>query len=92
MLGKILQTVGERMAFYYDGYAGYHTTACFDFPLCTSVRMQPFVCDDGWRDNNSGRAGDDMSHRACTGSEATKLCVLTWLVDASGPHTLFCVC
>lgn len=72
MLGKILQTVGERMAFYYDGYAGYHTVVCFDFPLCTLVRMLPFVSDNGCSDNNNGSAGDDMSQRACTGSVATK--------------------
>lgn len=60
------------------------------FPLCMSVRMQPFVSDNGWSDNNSGRAGGDMSQTSCMGSTATKLCAVTWLVEALGPHNLYC--
>lgn len=72
MLGKILQTVGERMAFYYDGHEGYDTVACFGFPCACFVHMQPFVSDKICSDNNSVGAGGDMSQRPCTGSEATK--------------------
>ncbi len=72
MLGKILQTVGERMAFYYDGYAGHHTVVCSGFPSACLCTWQPFVFDNGCGDNNNERAVDNMSQRACTGSVATK--------------------
>lgn len=88
MLGKILQTVGERTAFCYDENAGYHTAACFDFPC---AHMQPFVSDNGYNDNNSVGVRDDMSQRASTQSLATKLCAVTCRVEALGPHTVFCL-
>lgn len=91
MLGKILQTVGERTAFCYDENAGYHTAACFDFPPCTSVNMQPFVSDNGFNDYNIVVARDDMSQRASTRSLATKLRAVTCRVETLGPHTLFCL-
>lgn len=63
------------------------------FPFCMSVRMQRFVSDNGCSDNNCDGAGDDMSHRTCTGSVAQKKkCDVTWLVEASGgPHTSFLI-
>lgn len=72
MLGKTLQTVGERMAFYYDGYVGHHAVVCFTFPFACFSARQPFVFDNGCGDNNSGNAEDNMLQRASIGSVATK--------------------
>lgn len=76
------------MAFYYDGHEGYHTAVCFGFRCACLCAL---VSDKDCNDNNSVGARGDVSQRACTGSEATKWCAVTWLVEASGPHTLFCL-
>ena len=59
MLGKSLQTVGERRPFYDEAYAVYPLWHALHSPVRV-WRMQPFVSNNGCRDNNSGRAGDDM--------------------------------
>lgn len=37
MLGKILQTVGERMAFYDDSYTEYHTALVSPVLVCANA-------------------------------------------------------
>ena len=72
MLGKILQTVGERMAFYYDGHEGYHTAARFGFRRACSRTCNHWSLTKTVVTTIVRGAGGDVSQRACTGSEATK--------------------
>ena len=89
LLGKVLQTVGERewhfimMVMLDISHCSVLWFLCMSVCACKHLSPTMAVVT-----TMVGEQGDDMSQRACTGSVATKLRAVTWLVEAAGPHTI----